>query len=55
MLLSLGLDVDINVDLILFLIRVDLFGVIDIDSEIERLVFNFVPFDISGLLARLGT
>jgi hypothetical protein len=40
-------------NLVLLLVRVYLLAVIDLDSEIERLVFNFLPFNIA--LARRGT
>jgi hypothetical protein len=47
-LLRLWLHVNINVHLVLFLIWVDLFGVIDIDSQVEWLVLNLLSLDVGG-------
>lgn len=46
LLLGLGLDINIYINFIFLLIAVDLFRIIDIDSQIEWLVFNLVSLDI---------
>ena len=52
LLTSIVLDIDINVNLILIFIRVYFLTVFDLDSEIKRLVLDFLSFDICGLPAR---
>ena len=48
MLLSLLLYTDIDVDFILFLIRVDLLRIIYIYGQVKGLVLHFVALDVSS-------
>ena len=41
--------IHVNVDFIFLFFRIDLFRVIDIDGEVEWLIFDFFPLHISGL------
>ena len=53
LLLSVLTSSNVNVHLVFFLVRIDLFRIIDIDSQIEGLVLHFITLNICGGFSRL--